>query len=298
MQTTGQVLEKLPIIFVEVFGTIFLAGFAALLGVRESVGWIMFLVIFLPRVFIPWRDVGYSHNIQLYVLGMWVSKWPLAKSDQVKALVRMYWPLLVALILFLHMPEYSGRCDKIPVATWFHRFRWYAIENIILLVFFTGALNTSGDAYGLTKWLGPWALFAYCFHVAADRLLPRPWATVVMFASSGLFYLIARRTQHSKDSRKKSEEADVKLDGPLRNEFDSIGHAADRGRSESAQALQSKQEAPALPLKGFLADEESRSTVERAETTDGPLPEGCARVEVEEADAPKAVCPTLSSPFR
>jgi len=218
-------LEKLPIICVEFFGTIFLAGFAARLGVRESGGWIMFLVIFLPRVFIPWRDVGFIHNTQLYVLGMWVSKWPLAKSDQVKALVRMYWPLLVGLLLALHMPGYSGRCDKFPVATWFHRFRWYSIESIILIVFFTGALNTSGDAYGLTKWLGPWALFAYCFHEAADRLLPRPWATAVTFASMGVFYLIARRTQHSKDSGKTSEAADVKLDGR---------YAADRGGSESS----------------------------------------------------------------
>merc|ERR1711933_138093 len=92
-------------------------------------------------------------------------------------------------ILFVSQPTAKGRCDRFPLKTTWQRFRFYSIECVVLIVFCSSALRC-GDPYGVAGWLGNWALWAYCFHVAWHRLLPQPWAAIFTFACIPLFYLL------------------------------------------------------------------------------------------------------------
>merc|ERR1711874_872276 len=105
--------------------------------------------------------------------------------------------------LIMGTPETYGRCDIHPANTYWERFRFYSIECTLTILFVSGTFNTS-DPYLVTEWLNKWALFAYCFHVAFDRLIPRPYGALVSFGSVVLFYLnhkYLRRRSHRKENK-------------------------------------------------------------------------------------------------
>lgn len=188
-------------------GTAFLASLACLVGGGPWVGWILLAFIYVPRVAMPFHNVGYSHNVDLYVLGVVATTWPLAGSRWTARWVRSYWPLMFAALMLLGMPPLTGRCDLDPPSWWWERFRFYLAEAILVVAFVTGAFNTS-DPYQATVWLNQWALFAYCTHVAWGRLMLGRWAATLTFGSSILFYIRHRVLQRRRltDSPKDAPE--------------------------------------------------------------------------------------------
>jgi len=186
LSNAGPILDNIAICLVQVFGTISLCSLACALGTTDMIGWVALAWIFVPRVATYYDNVGYPHNVELYVYGMAVQAWPLRGSKMIVQVVRSYWGLLFYIFLFLSMPSMYGRCDVAPPHTVLERFRFYVIECMLNVIFVSGAMATT-DPYHVTPWLNYWALYAYCFHVCWSRLLPVPYGAIATFALIPVF---------------------------------------------------------------------------------------------------------------
>jgi hypothetical protein len=176
--------------------------------VDPFLGWILLAVIYIPRVIIPWSNVGYVHNVELYILGMVVHVFPLKGNDALVRTIRNYWPFMFSVLLLLGMPGMTGRCDLSPPNTYLERLRFYAIECILTVCFVSGGFNTA-DPLRVTRWLTPWALFAYVFHVALYRLSPE-YGAIVTYGCVLLFYVKCRLSEKwSGDTVNRARSKDI-----------------------------------------------------------------------------------------
>ncbi|CAE6965324.1 unnamed protein product [Symbiodinium sp. CCMP2592] len=191
------IFYQAPLFFARSFGFIFLAWLAAFSGKTAWAGWILMVVSYAAHIFVPFSKGGHPLNLDLFVLGMLTYQWPVKFKTELAWLMRQYWPLIFGVLLILSTPEVTGRCDLHPLNTCWERFRFRAIEFVLISALITDALNTS-DTFGLTRWLNVWALYAYCFHVAWARMLPLPYGAVVTYASIPFFYLLNRYAKHRK----------------------------------------------------------------------------------------------------
>eukprot|EP00928_Gymnodinium_smaydae_P072634 TRINITY_DN5596_c0_g1_i1.p1 TRINITY_DN5596_c0_g1~~TRINITY_DN5596_c0_g1_i1.p1 ORF type:complete len:447 (+),score=25.11 TRINITY_DN5596_c0_g1_i1:114-1454(+) len=179
--------DNSTVLVVTLCGTLFLCSLSAYLGHNDLLGWILLGYVYVPRVVAPFGWVGFSHLTQLYFVGMAVERGHLRGQQALREFIRAHWPLGVAACLLLSMPAMSGRCDSLPPDTYWERFRFYSVELAFTLALLSGALE-SADPYGALGWLCKWALYAYCFHEAWQRLCPRPWGAVISYSSAILFY--------------------------------------------------------------------------------------------------------------
>merc|ERR1711937_700432 len=124
---------------------------------------------------------------ELYVLAMVLEVFPLVGVRFIVRYTRAYWPILAGIILLLSMPDMMGRCDLHPPTMWWERLRFYSVEFFFTLCFLSGVMNTS-DPWKLIPWLKWWSLFAYMTHVGWMRLLGSPYAPILTYSSSGIFY--------------------------------------------------------------------------------------------------------------
>mmetsp|Transcript_5325 Transcript_5325/g.13263 ORF Transcript_5325/g.13263 Transcript_5325/m.13263 type:complete len:428 (+) Transcript_5325:338-1621(+) len=189
------VLENAPCVLATTGGVAFLCSLACALNTSDRLGWLLLVVIYVPRVFVPYDSVGYPHNVELYFFGMVAEKWRLRNQEVVAARIRAYWPIFLAVLMLLGMPNMTGRCDLYPPDTCWERFRFYLIELALVIAFVSGAFNTS-DPLKVTRWMNHWALFAYCTHVALARLLPAPLGPILTYSSSVFFFAWDVRRRH------------------------------------------------------------------------------------------------------
>jgi len=199
-----QVMNNSSVVAANTGGIVFLTALACLLKTTDAIGWVLLVAIYVPRVAMPYESVGFPHNVEIYLFGMVIARWPLQGADKIAAAVRAYWPLLLVVLMLLSTPNTTGRCDVNPPDTWWGRLRFYAIEFALVVSFSTGALNTS-DPAKVTTWLNRWALFVYCAHVALHRVLRPPWGAICSYACIVPFYLSHRlrcgRQTHRRPSR-------------------------------------------------------------------------------------------------
>eukprot|EP00928_Gymnodinium_smaydae_P072635 TRINITY_DN5596_c0_g1_i2.p1 TRINITY_DN5596_c0_g1~~TRINITY_DN5596_c0_g1_i2.p1 ORF type:complete len:458 (+),score=9.96 TRINITY_DN5596_c0_g1_i2:39-1376(+) len=191
--------ENSTVLGVTICGTLSLCSLSAYLGHNDLLGWILLGYVYVPRVIAPFNWVGFSHLIQLYLIGVVIECRHLRGQQALREFIRAYWPIGVAACLLLSMPAMSGRCDSLPPDTYWERFRFYSVELAFTLALLSGALE-SADPYGALGWLCKWALYAYCFHEAWQRICARPWGAVLTYSSSILFYAGHRVSQASKVS--------------------------------------------------------------------------------------------------
>lgn len=174
------ILGNSPLIVALVSGQIFLCSFSCLVGTSGWLGWILVATIFLPRVLVPWLDIGKSHNVELYILGFAVHMQHLRGRRLVAKLVQAYWPIFLCLVVLLGMPSMRGRCDLNMLEAYFERFRHYFLEAMLVASFACGGFCISDPCRvaGLLNW---WALFAYCSHVALHLLFGYPRGAVITY---------------------------------------------------------------------------------------------------------------------
>jgi hypothetical protein len=185
----ASLLNSAPIIMVEVATVVLVILLGCVFGIDGMIGWLLLVVIYLPRVIVPWRFVGYMHNVQLYIFAMVVQTWSLKGSDAIARCCKSYWPLFLACLMITSTPGLSGRCDLWIPNTYWLRLRFYSIECALTIAFVTGAFNTS-DPLKVTRWLNWWALYAYCFHVAWYRLLPGAYGPFFTYACMIPFFAL------------------------------------------------------------------------------------------------------------
>eukprot|EP00930_Biecheleria_cincta_P056843 TRINITY_DN42877_c0_g1_i1.p1 TRINITY_DN42877_c0_g1~~TRINITY_DN42877_c0_g1_i1.p1 ORF type:complete len:570 (+),score=77.75 TRINITY_DN42877_c0_g1_i1:120-1829(+) len=185
------VLGNSPLIVASVAGQVFLCSLSCLVGMSGWLGWILLATIFLPRVFVPWQDVGKSHNVELYILGLAVHMQPLRGQRVVARLVQSYWPFFLCVMMLLGMPKMRGRGDLNPLETYEERLRFYFVEVMIVACFACGCFGVSDPCRvaGLLNW---WALFAYCSHVALYRLFESPWGAALTYGALLPIYVAFR----------------------------------------------------------------------------------------------------------
>eukprot|EP00928_Gymnodinium_smaydae_P072638 TRINITY_DN5596_c1_g1_i7.p1 TRINITY_DN5596_c1_g1~~TRINITY_DN5596_c1_g1_i7.p1 ORF type:complete len:464 (-),score=11.55 TRINITY_DN5596_c1_g1_i7:474-1817(-) len=171
--------------------TWFLCSLSAYLGHSDLLGWILLAYIYVPRVIVPFPWVGFTHLVQLYFVGVATECRHLRGSQALNRLIRTYWWVIVIYCLLFSMPTMSGRCDVNSPGTYWERSRFYSIELFFTLALLSGALE-SEDPYGILEWAGKWALYAYCFHFAYEKVFPRPWGAVITYSSAILFYACHR----------------------------------------------------------------------------------------------------------
>jgi len=192
--------DNVPIILVEIGGLLFLATLGCMIASSSTMGytgWVLILFIYLPNCIIPFDFSGFPHLITLYILAMVTTAFPLAGTPVIAKVVRAYWPFLLMFLCFLTMPDMWGRCDvNLPNTLW-ERIRFDLGELSLTICFVTGAFKMD-DPYKVTVWMGYWALYAYCFHVAWYRLFGVPYGAVVSLGSIVVFWALFRMSQSSK----------------------------------------------------------------------------------------------------
>mmetsp|Transcript_91304 Transcript_91304/g.185861 ORF Transcript_91304/g.185861 Transcript_91304/m.185861 type:complete len:620 (-) Transcript_91304:135-1994(-) len=182
----ADVLINFDLILLEIGGLFFLSSLAVLLGTTDMIGWLLLALIYIPRVVFPWNQVGYPHNVQLYVWGMVTESIKLRGSEMIGRTIRCYWMLWLVVLLILFTPGHYGRCDLHPAANYWERFRFYSIECFLSVSFVTGAWKMD-DPMKLMEPLGYWAIFAYAFHVAFARVIPAPYGVLSIAAFIPVF---------------------------------------------------------------------------------------------------------------
>lgn len=188
-------VNDFPITMIQICGALFLSHVACLFKANDIFPWFLLVHIFLPRIFIPWYQVGFIHNLELFVWGMVAESWGLRGKETITTVVRNYWPIMAFALMLASMPDMFGRCDLMPASTVLERIRFYGVEMALCLVLVTGSFKL-GDPYNCTEWLSYWALYAYCFHVAWARLLPVPYGATVTYVSAVLVYCAWRLFFH------------------------------------------------------------------------------------------------------
>ncbi|CAD7926393.1 unnamed protein product [Amoebophrya sp. A120] len=146
--------------------------------------------VWLPRVFLPYTNVGFAHLLQIFVIGMWTAKVPLPNLQYLRDTVfRAYWPLVLVFLVWLAMPTSYGRCDLFPRTYLLDRARFYLSELIILLWFLSGGMVCS-DPLNLVPLLNYWSLIAYTTHEALQRVTVAPFASLFLhFLMPGMFLM-------------------------------------------------------------------------------------------------------------
>jgi len=180
-------VNDFPITMIQICGAMFLSHVACLFKANDIFPWFLLVHIFLPRIFVPWYQVGFIHNLELFVWGMVAESWGLRGKATITKVVQNYWPMIAFALMIASMPDMFGRCDLMPASTVLERIRFYGIEMALCVILVTGCLKL-GDPYNCIEWLSYWALYAYCFHVAWARLLPVPYGATVTYGSALLVY--------------------------------------------------------------------------------------------------------------
>jgi len=185
-------------------------------------------------------------NADLFVFGLVIQKWSLQKHLATTQVIQEYWPLLVLLLLFLTLPDAMGRCDLHPMSTTWERLRFYVIEFMLIAAFGSGSMNTS-DSLGVTGWLGAWALYAYCFHVAWDRLLPRPYGAVLTYISAIVIFALRNWSIGRKSGRSDRNDVQMKNMNP---DVEQAASTSEIIAKESAMAANGSVDAPSPSSSG------------------------------------------------
>mmetsp|Transcript_57737 Transcript_57737/g.137424 ORF Transcript_57737/g.137424 Transcript_57737/m.137424 type:complete len:561 (+) Transcript_57737:85-1767(+) len=183
-------LQTLPLILVQTFGCVFLATLAIVQFSHKAcghLGWILLAFIYLPAVAVPFDLDGFPHLLCLYIFSMVATVLPLSGSNAIASAARAYWPFIFMFLCLLTMPDMFGRCDVHPAGMLWERFRFNMGELTMVILFATGALECN-DPFNLISWMGPWSLYAYCFHVCWYRLMGSPAAALITFGSLAPFY--------------------------------------------------------------------------------------------------------------
>lgn len=185
------VVRHFSLIMIQVCGMLFLGLIATLIGSNEKLGWYLLAMIFVPRVIIPWNQVGFAHNVELFILAMVLEAFPLKGHKQIASWFSSYWPIVFVFLLLMCFPEMVGRCDLLPPETYWERSRFYGIELILVTLFVTGSFKMS-DPWKCTGWLSYWALYAYCFHIFWARVVPEPYGAVITYSHIAVFYALSK----------------------------------------------------------------------------------------------------------
>jgi len=200
---------------IQVGGAMFLCLLACLFKANDIFPWLLLLHIYLPRLFVPWDQVGFLHNIELFIFAMAAESWKLRGQRAFAKAVQNYWPIIIFFLMIASMPDTYGRCDLRPPATILERFRFYGIEGVLVLFLATGSIKV-GDPHHLSEWLNYWALYAYCFHVAWFRLFPLPYGALITYMSAAFFYVAWRQrgVSSTKEPKQEIDEADGQCNEP------------------------------------------------------------------------------------
>lgn len=203
-----EILRSGPIVLIQVVGILFLSHLACLFRATGILPWLLLVHIYLPRVLIPWAGVGFPHNLELFVFAMVADAWKLKGHRNFASTVQGYWPIFIFFLLLLSCADMEGRCDLVPASSTWERLRFYGIEMTFGLCLTTEAFKV-GDPFkcGAAKWLGYWALYAYCFHVAWARLFPQPYGAVFTYTSAVFFYFWAKYNDTAKSIQKGDKKA-------------------------------------------------------------------------------------------
>eukprot|EP00438_Fugacium_kawagutii_P011038 Skav204828 [mRNA] locus=scaffold3914:302688:321180:+ [translate_table: standard] len=183
------------------FGLFFLVSLTACWGYCSSAGWILILLSYAFHIIIPYNKGGHPLSPDLYLIGMasWqhvTASWQRISLSDLRPWLGPDEALLrCEVILLCSMPQVSGRCDLHPLnSAWERlRFRFVLVTGLV-----SGAFRVD-DPKGVTPWMNLWSLqlgyrggsavYAYCFHVAWARMLPKPYGAVVTYGSIPLFYI-------------------------------------------------------------------------------------------------------------
>jgi hypothetical protein len=225
MQYYAPIFKHTPLIVVQVGGALFLSTYGAIVAKPEKtglIGWALLAFIYVPSVMIPWDQGSFFHLMNLYILAMVTTVFPLAGTDAITKWVRAYWPFLIMILCLASMPDMWGRCDVHPPYAIWERFRYMFGELLMIVCFVTSAFAPD-DPYNITVWMGWWSLYAYCFHVMWYRLLGSPYGAVVTFGFIGVFYALhvwlGKGKDSSKSQAKSAEHSSDKASCPTLDEM-------------------------------------------------------------------------------
>eukprot|EP00434_Breviolum_minutum_P033191 symbB.v1.2.029368.t1/scaffold3207.1/size61170/4 len=185
------------------FGIFFLVSLTACWGYCSSAGWILILLSYTTHAMIPYNKGGHPLSPDLFLIGMVTYQWPLKYKARVASIWQSYWAIFLAAVLLCSMPSVSGRCDLHPLNTVWERCRFRLVEVVLVTGLVTGAFHAD-DPHDVTPWMNLWSLYAYCFHVAWARMLPKPYGALLTYGSIPLFYAshaMRRRRRDQGDPR-------------------------------------------------------------------------------------------------
>eukprot|EP00434_Breviolum_minutum_P033187 symbB.v1.2.029366.t1/scaffold3207.1/size61170/2 len=196
-------LHEVPMFLSRTFGLFFLVSLTACWGYCSSAGWILIVLSYTTHTMIPYKKGGHAMSPDLFLIGMVTYQWPLKYKVRVASILQNYWPFLLAAVLLCSMPSVSGRCDLHPLNTVWERCRFRLVEAVLVAGLVTGAFHAD-DPHGVIPWMNLWSLYAYCFHVAWARMLPKPYGALLTYGSIPLFYashIMRRRRRDQGDQR-------------------------------------------------------------------------------------------------
>jgi hypothetical protein len=189
----ANIINNTPLVVIQIAGIMFLSHLACLYRANDVLPWILLAHIFVPRVVIPYSDVGFIHNVELIIFGMVARACKIRGQDTLRFHVQNYWPLCLFVLLILGCPDLHGRCDLHPAFSIWVRLRFYSIEMALSVCLAVGVFKTS-DPLNATKWLNLWALSAYCFHYAWAEILPIPYGALFTYSTAFVFYAFTKTT--------------------------------------------------------------------------------------------------------
>ena len=196
-------LLEAPMFLSRTFGIFFLVSLTACWGYCSSAGWILILLSYTTHAMIPYNKGGHPLSPDLFLIGMVTYQWPLKYKARVASIWQSYWAIFLAAVLLCSMPSVSGRCDLHPLNTVWERCRFRLVEVVLVTGLVTGAFHAD-DPHDVTPWMNLWSLYAYCFHVAWARMLPKPYGALLTYGSIPLFYAshaMRRRRRDQGDQR-------------------------------------------------------------------------------------------------
>jgi len=195
-------VAELPLLTAQVGGLGVICCLSIAVGTSGWLFWILLFVIMVQQMAIPYKRGFHPFDGDLYLLAMINYAWPMKGKNLIVHLIQNYWPVWMVTLMIWTMPHVHGRCDLDPLNTWWERMRFRGLTAALLVLFFSGAMST-GDPYGVIKWMNMWALYAYCTHVAWARLLPVPWGAAFTYGCLVPFLMFAYRDWHRKKQVKR-----------------------------------------------------------------------------------------------
>mmetsp|Transcript_114776 Transcript_114776/g.180739 ORF Transcript_114776/g.180739 Transcript_114776/m.180739 type:complete len:451 (+) Transcript_114776:78-1430(+) len=140
LTNAAPVLNHAPIALIQIGGIIFLCHLACFHQANDILAWVLLAYIYIPRFLIPWPQVGFVHNLELFVFAMVAEAWKIRGSTTIQRLLQSYWPMLLFVMMLASIPDYYGRCDLSPPNTTWERVRFYSIEGILVLCLSAGGV--------------------------------------------------------------------------------------------------------------------------------------------------------------